>query len=118
MPFGMGVPKSISFQRRETRVPMEVGVQISGHDTLPGSETTFTENVSARGARVFSNRRWKPNDQLTISTLTGSFRAAARVAYCQNIPENGFAVGVEFLELTGNWIVGNVASFVGPSATS
>lgn len=117
MPLGMGVPKSLSFQRRETRVPMEVGVQISGHDTLPGSETTFTENVSARGARVFSNRRWKLNDRITIATLTGSFRAAARVAYCQNVPENGFAVGLEFIEPTGNWIVGNAASFVGSAVT-
>lgn len=113
MRFGMRVPQSISLQRRETRVPMEVGVQISGHDTLPGSETTFTENVSARGARVFSNRRWKLNDRITVATLTGSFRAAARVAYCQIVPENGFAVGLEFIEPNGNWIVGSTTSSSG-----
>lgn len=106
MSFGMGVPNSMSVERRETRVPMEVGVRISGHEAVPGSETTFTENISARGARVFSSRRWKPNERLIIATLTGSFRAAARVAYCQNVPDNGFAVGVEFLDSTGNWIVG------------
>lgn len=94
---------------------MEVGVRISGHETLPGSETTFTENVSARGARVFSNRRWRPNDRLIIATLTGSFRAAARVAYCENTPENGFAVGVEFLEPAGNWIVANPAPAIDPA---
>ena len=105
MRFGMGVPKVFPFARSEARIPMEVGVQISGHPAEPGTETTFTENVSAHGARVLSARRWKPNDQLTISTITGSFRALARVAYCQLIPEAGFAVGLEFVQPCGQWIV-------------
>jgi hypothetical protein len=84
---------------------MEVGVQITGHPALPGTETTFTENVSPRGARVLSTRRWNPGDRLTIATMTGSFRAIARVAYCQLVPESGFAVGLEFLEPKGNWVV-------------
>ncbi len=105
MRFGMGVPKTSAGPRRETRIPMEVGVHITGHPALPGTETTFTENVSSRGARVLSTRRWNPGDRLTISTLTGAFRSIARVAYCQLIPESGFAVGLEFVEPTGNWVV-------------
>ncbi|MGA7915732.1 MAG: hypothetical protein WCA00_10900 [Candidatus Acidiferrales bacterium] len=101
----MGIPKVPVAPRRETRVPMEVGVQITGHPALPGTETTFTENVSPRGARVFSVRRWKAGDRLTIATLTGSFRSIARVAYCQLVPESGFAVGLEFVEPKGNWVV-------------
>lgn len=107
MPFGIGVSKSTA-PRCEMRVPMEVGVQITGHRALPGTETTFTENVSSRGARVLSTRRWKRNDQLTIATLTGSFRAVARVAYCQSVPERGFAVGLEFLSPRGSWVVNSV----------
>jgi PilZ domain len=105
MRFGIRVPKTAAGPRRETRIPMEVGVHISGHPVLPGTESTFTENVSSRGARVLSTRRWKPGDRLTIATLTGSFRAMARVAYCQLVPEAGFAVGLEFLELTGQWVI-------------
>ena len=97
MRFGMRGPKLAAGPRRETRIPMEVGVQIS--------ESTFTENVSSRGARVLSTRRWKTGDQLTIATLTGSFRAMARVAYCQLVPKAGFAVGLEFLEPSGQWVV-------------
>ena len=105
MRFGMGVPKNTVAPRRETRIPMEVGVHITGHPALPGTETTFTENVSARGARVLSVRRWKTNDRLTLTTLTGTFRSLARVAYCQLVPETGFAVGLEFIEPDGKWVV-------------
>jgi hypothetical protein len=105
MRFGMGVPKNSAEPRREPRIPMEVGVHISGHSALPGVEVTFTENVSSRGARVLSSRRWKPGDQITIATLTGSFRAMARVAYCQLASKSGFAVGIEFVNPTGQWVV-------------
>lgn len=110
MAFGMGVPKTFPFSRCETRIPMEVGVQIAGHPAQPGTETTFTENVSAHGARVRSTRRWKLNDRLTISTTTGSFRAVARVAYCHLAGDAGFAVGLEFEDPRGKWIVAATTS--------
>ena len=56
---------------------MEVGVQIAGNAVLPGVETTFTENVSPRGARVFSSRPWRLNDRLTLTTVTGVAMLAA-----------------------------------------
>jgi PilZ domain len=105
MPIGMGVPKTFTVPRRETRVPMEVGVHISGHAALPGTEVTFTENVSLHGARVLSPRRLRINDRLTIATLPGSFRSVARVAYCETVPEAGYAVGIEFIEPSGSWVV-------------
>jgi len=86
---------------------MEVGVSISGHLDLPGIETTFTENVSSRGARVISSRRWRQNDRMTIATLTGAFTAIARVAYCESVPSSGYAVGLEFISPDGRWVVGN-----------
>ncbi len=97
--------KSIAMLRREIRVPMEVGVDISGHARVPGTEATFTQNVSARGARVLSVRRWKMNDHLVITMRTGSFQSIARVAYCQPVPQAGYAVGIEFLAPRGQWVV-------------
>jgi hypothetical protein len=94
-----------SFHRAERRIPMEIGVFLEGHRELPGAESTFTENVSARGARVVSFRRWKQNEQLTFISRTGEFRSSARVAYCQPLQGEGFAVGVEFLEPKGRWVV-------------
>lgn len=105
MPFGIGVPKTFDALRSEPRISMEVGVQLTGEGPLPGTESTFTENVSCRGARILSSRRWKVNDHLMIATLTGAFRSTARVAYCVPEPQSGFAVGVEFLDPSENWVV-------------
>lgn len=105
MQIGMRIPKTFTVLRREPRVPMEVGVQISGHVELPGSEATFTQNISSQGARVFSTRKWKINDHLRIATVTGSFQALARVAYCESARDSGFAVGLEFVAPNGQWVI-------------
>jgi hypothetical protein len=94
-----------SFHRAEKRIPMEIPVLIDGHQQAPGSESTFTENVSARGARVVSVRRWEQGERLTIASRTGEFRSPARVAYCQPLQGDSFAIGVEFLEPKGRWVV-------------
>jgi len=94
-----------TFHRAERRIPMEIPVYLDGHRIVPGAESTFTENVSARGARVVSVRRWEPDERLTFVSRTGEFRSSARVAYCHPMQGNGFAVGVEFLEPKGRWVV-------------
>ena len=95
------------FQRSERRIPMEIGVFLEGNRQVPGAESTFTENVSERGARVVSVRRWEPNDRLTLISRSGEFRSTARVAYCHPMQGDGFAIGVEFLEPRGRWVVQN-----------
>ena len=91
--------------RSEHRIPMEVPVVLDGHRHLPGAEVTFTENVSAKGARVVSIRQWEKNAQVSFASRSGEFRSEARVAYCQSIRGDGYAIGVEFLEPQGRWVV-------------
>ena len=99
--------QAFSFNRVERRIPMEIPVVLDGHRQMPGVESTFTENVSARGARVVSTRRWEHGERLTFASRTGEFRSSARVAYCQPLQGDGFAIGVEFLDAKGRWIVQN-----------
>jgi hypothetical protein len=101
----MPLRNRFAFHRAEKRIPMEIPVLIDGHQKAPGSESTFTENVSARGARVVSVRRWEQGERLTFASRTGEFRSPARVAYCQPLQGEGFAIGVEFLEPRGRWVV-------------
>lgn len=101
MPLG----NDFTAHRRENRIPMEIPVVLDGHRQAPGAEPTFTENVSAGGARVVSVRRWDKGAQIVFASRTGEFRSEARVAYCQPIHGDGYAVGVEFLEPKGRWVV-------------
>jgi hypothetical protein len=89
--------------RHEARIPMTIAVNISSLQQVPGIETTFTENVSAHGARVVSTRRWLPGEQLTFALLPGDFRATARVVYCHPQRDAEFAIGLEFLEPVARW---------------
>ncbi len=91
--------------RREKRIPLEIPVLLEGHQRFPGAEATFTENVSFRGARVVSSRYWDTDAQLLLASRTGEFRSSARVAYCQPIHGDGYAVGLEFLDPRGRWVV-------------
>lgn len=91
--------------RAAARIPMEVAVVLEGHEECPGAERTFTENVSVRGARILSVRHWAPNDRLTVLSAAGRFRSKARVAYCQSLRGEGYAIGVEFLDPAGRWVV-------------
>ena len=91
-------------RRCESRVPMEVPVVLDGHRHLPGAESTFTENVSARGARVLTIRQWERNATVSFVSRSVEFRSKARVAYCQSL-RGGFAIGVEFVEPQGRWVV-------------
>ncbi len=104
------MPKLFAIQRIDKRIPMEVAVLISGHKMTPGVENTFTENVSARGARVVSVRRWDPNDRLTLASRAGDFRSTARVAYCQTLHGTGYAVGLQFLDPNGQWVVQSLSN--------
>jgi hypothetical protein len=94
-----------AFHRVEKRIPMEIPVLIDGHRQAPGLESTFTENVSARGARVVSVRKWEKGEPLLFASRSGEFRSSARVAYCQPLQGDGFAIGVEFLDPAGRWVV-------------
>jgi hypothetical protein len=98
-------PRPFTYHRAEQRIPMEVPVILDGHRRMPGVEATFTENVSAKGARVISMRKWELGEQLNFASRTGEFRSSARVAYCHPLQGDGFAVGVEFLDAKGRWVV-------------
>jgi hypothetical protein len=106
----MTLKTTFMFHRAERRIPMEIPVLLEGHQKMPGAESTFTENVSARGARVVSTRRWEKGEPLTFASRTGEFRSLARVAYCQPLHGDGYAVGVEFLDPAGRWVVQSQAS--------
>ena len=90
-------------KRMEDRTPMKVTVDLSSLDIRTPAQQGITENVSLRGARVLTDRPWKPNDRLNLRSLLGNFRSRARVVYCIPVEGSRFAVGLQLLAVTGNW---------------
>jgi PilZ domain len=89
--------------RREQRISRSELVLLSTLDQPSASESTRTQNISPRGARVFTQRVWQPGSRLLIRSLRGEFSARARVVYWRSFSSSLFAVGLEFKAGKGEW---------------
>jgi hypothetical protein len=90
-------------ERREKRVTTEVVVMLSGQNGASMLEWASTENISARGARILTTHRWRPNDSLLIRCIDGNLRARGRVIYRQRLRDNLSAIGVKLQAPRGSW---------------
>jgi hypothetical protein len=90
-------------KRAETRMPMQVTVDLSSLDVRTPAQEGVTENISARGARVLTTRPWKPNERLNVRSLLGNFRSRARVVYCVAVDKEKYAVGLQLFATAGKW---------------
>jgi len=81
-----------------------VAVELSRPDLSHVTETTFTENVSLHGVRVVTKQPWRVGDRALLKSLEGDyFRSQARVTYCQRLPNNALAVGLELFTRAEQW---------------
>ena len=89
--------------RVESRIPSKIIVDLSSLDVRTPAQEGVTENVSARGARVVTNRAWHPNERMNVRSLLGNFRSRARVVYCQPLGNGTFAIGLQLFAAVGDW---------------
>jgi hypothetical protein len=89
------VPTSRSGGRSGRRISQILAAKLSCRDESVPKEMTFTENVSTRGARVTTVRRWQPGTRALVTFLRNGVRSEGRVAYCQRKESGDFAIGVE-----------------------
>jgi hypothetical protein len=89
------IPTSRSHGRSGRRIPKRLTAELSRPDESVHKEMTFTENVSTRGARVTTVRRWQPGARVLVTFLRNGVRSEGRVAYCQRKESGDFAIGVE-----------------------
>jgi len=90
-------------RRLQDRSPVHVTVDLSGLDIHTAAQQGITENVSARGARVVTNKPWHPNEHVKVRSLLGSLRSRARVVYCEPLGNDSFAIGLELFVSVGEW---------------
>jgi len=89
------VPTRRSDGRSEGRIPKRLAAELSRPNESAPKEMTFTENVSARGARVSTVRRWQPGTRVLVTFLRNGIRSQGRVVYCHRVEGGNFAIGLE-----------------------
>ena len=90
--------------RMERRLPIIVVVRLAQaeHGGADREERTYTDNISPRGARVFSIRPWQPGDAIRIAPRDED-PAFGNVVYCQALPDGRFIVGLNFRDRPITW---------------
>jgi hypothetical protein len=89
------VPTGRSDGRSEGRILKRLAAELARPDKSVSREMTFTENVSIRGARLTTVRRWQPGTRVLVTFLRNGVRSEGKVAYCQRHETGDFAIGVE-----------------------
>lgn len=87
--------------RKEKRNPEKLQVRLSSAADPSSKESALTENVSSRGLRVRTERPWARDTVVIVPTCESELWARARVAYCQPLADDTFAIGLELLRQTG-----------------
>ncbi|OLB29838.1 MAG: hypothetical protein DMG41_03165 [Acidobacteria bacterium] len=91
--------------RKETRNPEKLQVLLSQMAEPLLAESGSTDNVSSHGMRVRTHRLWTRGSHLIVQSSEGELWGRAKVVYCQTLPANTFALGIEFVARTGGWII-------------
>ena len=89
-------PKLMS-GRLERRLPIIVVVRLEQAEAADREreERTYTDNISARGARVFSRYVWQVGDKVMVTPLKEE-TSSGNVVYCQTLPDGRYGIGVKF----------------------
>jgi len=88
--------------RRDARSIVSEPVELTNLSRNWSPETTATQNVSPRGARVTTQRVWEPGSFLMLRSVRGNFWASARVVYWRSFSSRAI-IGLEFISQGGAW---------------
>jgi hypothetical protein len=82
----------------EKRLPIAIVVRLAHAQDQPvnGAEVTYTDNISAHGARVVSRRSWQAGDLAQLTSLKDESTIRGRVVYCTKLPDDRYFVGLSF----------------------
>lgn len=90
--------------RLERRLPIIVIVRLAQADraSTHGEERTFTDNISAHGARIFSRHPWQPGDEVMVTPVDEE-TTYGNVVYCERLADGRFGIGLKFQDRIVMW---------------
>ena len=91
--------------RKEKRTPRTLRILLSSGLQPIVAEYASIENISSYGVRIRTERPWRPDSRVLIRSSQGESWASARVVYCQTVKSRMFALGLEFLSRTTDWML-------------
>lgn len=96
------MPLEQTIGRMERRLPIVVIVRLAlaERGDTDGEERTYTDNISAHGARIFSKHGWQLGDKVKVAPVNEESTACGNVVYCQRRADNHYEIGVQFQDRT------------------
>jgi len=90
----------------ERRLPIIVVVRLGQAEPVGThiEERTYTDNISAHGARVFSRHPRKIGGEVLL-TPKNEETARGNVVYCQRLADDRYGVGVRFQDRPVTWSI-------------
>jgi hypothetical protein len=83
--------------RMERRLPMVVIVRLVAERAgSNGEQRTYTDNISAHGACIFSTHPWQLGDKVRVTPANEASAACGKVVYCHRRADNHYEIGVQF----------------------
>jgi len=97
--------KGIFSGRMEKRIPIAIVVHLTRAQSQPAREPelTYTDNVSAHGARVVSSRTWQTGEVAKVTSLKDEITISGKVAYCMMLPDSRYFIGLNFQDRLVTW---------------
>src|SRR5258705_4412547 len=92
------MPQDQAFNGRvEKRLPIIVVVRLAHLERTSNNgkeEWTYTDNISARGALVFSRRFWPLGEEITVTPFVEE-PPCGTVVYCERLTDCRYFIGVK-----------------------
>ena len=82
----------------EKRLPIAMVVNLTSprDQAASGAELTYTNNVSAHGACVVSNRQWLPGEIAEVTSFSDQVAMRGKVVYCRRHGHGQYLIGLNF----------------------
>src|SRR5437016_13160833 len=86
--------------RQERRLPVMVAVNLAPLEPTHRErhERTYTDNLSAHGARVRATCAWQLGEHAESTPVSGEATVRGTVVYCQRLDNDRFFVGCKIRE--------------------